>query len=140
MLSDHPEAQAIRELIDRWTEASERSDYAALEPLMHPDVLFLTTGDSLNRDQFRIAFLNIIGLMDFESQTTVQEIEIDGELAFARNYISVRITPKPASDSPAAQAEAEARVTERKGHVLSIYKRSPSGQWQLYRDANMMTV
>ena len=121
---------AIRDLIARWTEASSQSDYAALEPLMHPDVVFLTPGsEPFGRERFHAEFLNITETMNFEGSTEVLEVYVDGELAFARTFVDVRIQPK-----------AGGEATVRQGHVLSIYKHGPDGQWQLFRDANLLTA
>ena len=121
---------AIRDLIARWTEASAESDYAALERLMHPDVVFLTAGNEpFGRDRFRVGFLHITETMNFEGSTEVLEVRVDGDFAYAHAFVDVRIVPK---------AGGEAII--RQGHVLSIYKRSSEGQWQLFRDANLMTA
>ena len=121
---------AIRDLIARWTEASAQSDYAALEPLMHPDVVFLTCGNEpFGRERFRAGFLKITETMNFQGSTEVLEVRVDGELAYARAFVDVQINPK-AGGAPII----------RQGHVLSVYKRNPEGHWQLFRDANLMTA
>jgi uncharacterized protein (TIGR02246 family) len=137
-----PDEFAIHNLIARWTEASCQSDYAALEPLMHPDVLFLTAGNEpFGRDTFRDSFLALTDTMEFQASTQVLELAIADDLAYARTFVDVHIHPKGTTgeicDPPPGQPEAA--VLDRKGHVLSIYRRNEQGEWQLYRDANLMT-
>lgn len=120
--------QAIRDLVQQWTAASERGDYAAIERMMHPEIVFLTAGNEpMGREQFREGFLNIVKTMQFEGTAETREVEVSGDLAYAWNWINVRI-----------KGTADDVSIERKGHVLSVYKRNAEGQWQLWRDANLM--
>lgn len=119
---------AIAKLLQDWSAATAAGDYAALEPLMHPDVLFLTSGaEPFGRDQFRLSFESITKVMSLKSSVETRELTVTGEFAFAHNYITVTLSQK-SGGTP----------MERSGHVLSVYKRT-DGRWQLYRDANLMT-
>lgn len=120
--------QAIRSVIAQWLKASMAGDYAALEPLMAPDVVFLTAGNEpFGREQFREGFTHIVSTMRFEGTSEVREIEVLGDAAYVWSYVSVRLLQT--SDDVHA---------ERKGHVMSLYKRDPSNGWVLWRDANLM--
>jgi len=120
--------QAIRDLIDRWQAASAVGEYASLDPLMHPDVIFLTAGNEpFGRDQFRLGFESITRTMRLESSTDLRELTVAGDFAFAHSFIRVRMVPKAGGGDP----------IERQGHVLSVYKRTED-RWQLFRDANLM--
>ena len=134
---------AIHNVIARWTEGSSQGDYAVLEPLMHPDVLFLTAGNEpFGREAFRQGFLALTETMSFQASTEVFELGIADDLAVARTFISVRISPKPTPGDacpPDPAAPPDPRILERKGHVLSVFRRNQAGDWQLYRDANLMT-
>jgi uncharacterized protein (TIGR02246 family) len=128
MIQAHPDEQAIRKVIAEWIEASARGDYAAIEPLMHPGIIFLTAGNEpRGREQFQEGFLNIVKTMRLESTSEVREIEISGDLAYAWCWVQVRL----------ASTSDDVNV-ERKGNVLSVYKRNAEGRWQLWRDANLM--
>ena len=119
---------AVRGLIQQWMEASARGDYDALERLMHPEIVFLTSGNPpMGRDAFRDAFLNLVKVMQLEGTTYIRDVEVSGDLAYACTWIEVRMVPL--SGAP---------PLERKGYALSVYKRNPEGAWQLWRDANLM--
>ncbi|HEY4354811.1 MAG TPA: SgcJ/EcaC family oxidoreductase [Acidobacteriaceae bacterium] len=120
--------QAIRAVIAQWLAASTAGDYAALEPLMAPDVVFLTAGNEpFGREQFREGFTHIVSTMRLEGTSDVREIEILGDVAYVWSYVSVRLVP--------VSGDVHA---ERKGHVMSLYRRDPSAGWVLWRDANLM--
>ena len=120
--------QAIRDVIARWLAASTAGDYAALEPLMAPDVVFLTAGNEpFGREQFREGFIHVVSTMQLEGTSEIREIEILGDVAYVWSYVSVRLTP--------TSGDVHA---ERKGHVMSLYRRDPSNGWLLWRDANLM--
>jgi uncharacterized protein (TIGR02246 family) len=127
-MSDHADEQAIRTVIANWLDASTRGDYAALEPMMHPDVQFLTVGNEpMTRDSYREVFENVISTMKLEGTSDVREVQVEGDLAYAWAFISIGFKT----------AASDVHV-ERNGNVLSIFKRNAEGQWQLWRDANLM--
>jgi uncharacterized protein (TIGR02246 family) len=120
--------QAIRKVISDWLDASARGDYAALDPLMHDEIVFLTAGNEpFGKEQFRAAFSAMVEEIDIAAEFKVNEIEIHGDIATAWIFLKITITPKGALQG-----------LERQGNILSVYKRSPSGQWQLWRDANLV--
>ncbi len=62
-----------------------------------------------------------------ETEQEIKDIQVSGDLAYTWSHISVAMT------SP----ETGVR-TERAGHVLTVFRKSPSGAWLLARDANLM--
>jgi uncharacterized protein (TIGR02246 family) len=122
------DAQAIRDLIASWARASEAGDYNTLESLMHPDVVFLTVGNEpIRREAFRESFLHVVKTMRIQCKADVREVEVSGDLAYAWIWLEVHI-----------KSEASDVRAERKGNVLSVYKRNDEGQWQIWRDANLI--
>jgi uncharacterized protein (TIGR02246 family) len=128
----HPDEQAIHELHQRWIDASEAGDYAALELLIHPDVLFFTPGsEPFGRAAFRASFQHIVQTMRLKVASEVRDIEISGDLASAWGHVKVSILPR--------ETGGPGETMHREGFVLSVYRRSPEdGQWQVWRDANLM--
>lgn len=49
-----------------------------------------------------------------------------GDMAYTRNHLQLRFSGPDGTSS------------EREGYTLSMYKRSEAGQWQLWRDANLL--
>jgi uncharacterized protein (TIGR02246 family) len=130
MTNTMTDEQAIRLLIDRWATASEAGDWPALEPLMHPDVTFLTTGNEpFGLDTFRSGFTQIVATMRFHVTTRILEIQVSAPLAYAWGHVEVTISPREGISGP---------TINRSGHVLSVYRKSPRGHWQMWRDANLM--
>ena len=119
--------QQIRDIVDAWARASETGDLAAIKPLMDDDILFLTPGNKhLCHDTFLQHFENNVKQMNLNVRADVREVEVRDDLAFARTWLEVRITPS--SGEP---------IT-RTGYTLSVYRRRPGGPWKLWRDANLV--
>jgi uncharacterized protein (TIGR02246 family) len=126
-LSVESDAQQIRDLVATWATASENGDLETIKQLMDDDILFLTTGaEPFGRDVFIQHFENNVKKMNLSVRADVHEVEVRNDLAFARTWLEVCITPK--SGEP---------IT-RTGYTLSIYRRRPNGPWRLWRDANLV--
>lgn len=119
--------QQIRDLVATWAGASGAGDLSLIEPLMDDDILFMTAGNEpFGRDAFIQHFENNVKHMNLDVSAEVREVEVRDDLAFARTWLEVRVTPL--SGEP---------VT-RRGYTLSIYRRRPGGSWKLWRDANLV--
>ena len=119
--------QQIRDLVAAWARASENGDLDAIKPLMDEDILFLTPGNKhLCHDTFIQHFTHNVKQMNLNVSADVREVEVRDDLAFARTWLEVRVTPP--SGEP---------VT-RSGYALSVYRRRPGGPWRLWRDANLV--
>jgi uncharacterized protein (TIGR02246 family) len=62
----------------------------------------------------------------FEGSYDIREIEVLGDRAYLRNYLTVTVTP------PGGEP------VRRAGHTLSILRKEPGGKWVLARDANLV--
>ncbi len=125
------DAQQIRDLIAAWARASAAGDLDAILPLIDDDMLFITHGaEPFGRDAFVQHFTSNVKRMDLNVTAHVREVEVRQDLAFARTWLEVRITPPP----DAAKAEPVTRT----GYSLAIYRRRPGGSWKLWRDANLV--
>jgi uncharacterized protein (TIGR02246 family) len=118
--------QQIRDLVATWVRASQTSDAETLDQLIDPDILFHRPGmEPFGRDGFLDHVRRNAGNVKIEVQADVQEVQVSGELAFARTKLDVHVTP-------------EGKETMRRsGYALTVYRRSPEGRWRLYRDANL---
>jgi len=119
--------RAIREVVARWMEASKRNDTAAILDLMTEDILFLVPGrQPFGKAEFAAASEGMTKV-NIEGTADIQEIQVLGDWAYLRNYISVRITPP--GDVPSRYHA---------GHTLSIFRKGTDGSWRLARDANLV--
>lgn len=119
--------QEIRDLIATWARASATGDLEAIKSLMDDDILFLTPGsEPFGRDVFIQHFENNVKQMNLDVSADVREFDVRDDLAFARTWLEVRITP------------ANGEPTTRTGYTLSVYRRRPGGRWKLWRDANLV--
>ena len=117
----------IRDLVAAWASASTKGDLEAIKPLMDEDILFLTTGKkSFDRDTFIESFNNNVKQMNLNVRANVREVEVRDDLAFARVWLEVQITP------------LTGEPITRTGYTLSVYRRRPGGPWRLWRDANLV--
>ena len=121
------DAQQIRDLVATWARASETGDLESIKSLMDEDILFLTAGaEPFGRETFIQHFNNHVIQMNLNVRADVREVEVRDDLAFARTWLEVTITP-PGSEP-----------IKRTGYTLAIYRRRPGGRWKLWRDANLV--
>jgi uncharacterized protein (TIGR02246 family) len=117
----------IRDLVAEWARASGAGDLEAIKPLMDDDILFLTAGNApFGRDVFIQHFENNVKQMSLDVSADVREVEVREDLAFARTWLELRITP------------ASGDTITRTCYTLSVYRRRPGGRWKLWRDANLV--
>ncbi len=119
--------RAIRELVDKWMDASRAGDTAAVLDLMADDVLFSVPGrEPFGKEEFR---KTSEAMRDFKvnGSAEIREIEILGETAWIRNRVDLTVTPP--SGEP----------MHRSGYTLTILKKGGDGRWRLFRDANLVS-
>jgi uncharacterized protein (TIGR02246 family) len=122
--------QQIRHLMDEWRERTAKGDVEGVLALMTDDAIFLTAGNPpMTKADFEAGFRTFAGKVEFEATQEIKDLQVSGDLAYAWSHLSVAMT------SP----ETGSR-TERAGHVLTVFRKSPSGDWRLARDANLMAA
>ena len=121
---------AIRRVIASWIEATREGNVDKVLTLMTQDVVFLVAGQPPmhGRDGFAAGLRAILATHRIESDSTVDEVEVCGDMAWCRTTLEVRVLPR--ADGGKAMRRA--------GHTLSILRRNGNGAWQLARDANML--
>ncbi len=120
--------RAIRDLIATWMKASREGDTATVVSLMTDDVVFMVPGrEPFGKEAFAAASQGMSG-MTMEGTSDVREIQVLGDWAFARSYLTMTMTPP--SGSPVLRA----------GYTLTILRKGPDGRWKLARDANLLTA
>ncbi len=120
----------IRKLMDEWRRRTLEGDLEGVLALMTDDAVFLTPGNPpMTKSDFAAASRGFVGRFRIESTQEIQDFHASGDLAYAWSHIKVVMTT----------AETGAR-TERSGHVLTVFRKSPSGEWLLARDANLMAA
>jgi uncharacterized protein (TIGR02246 family) len=120
--------QAIRALIERWHSATKAGDLETVLTLMTDDAIFLTPGrPPMTKSEFAKSFKSWSGSFRVESQSDIKEIYVSGDLAYCWSQISVVMTPITGG-----------KENRRSGNVLSVFRKSPGGKWQLSRDANLL--
>ena len=118
--------RAIRDLVATWMAASRAGDLATVLGLMADDVMFLVPGqEPFGKGAFAAASQSMKGAR-FEGSYDIREIEVLGDRAYLRNYLTVTVTP------PGGEP------VRRAGHTLSILRKEPGGKWVLARDANLV--
>jgi len=119
--------RAIREVVDKWMDATRDGDLSAILDLMTDDVLFMTPArEPFGKQQFA-AISEAMKDADIEGRASIQEIEVAGEWAWLRNRIDLTVTA--AGVSP----------VHRSGDTLTILRKCHDGRWRLYRDANLVS-
>jgi uncharacterized protein (TIGR02246 family) len=123
---EHDE-RAIRDLVNEWSKASEGGDLPKLLSLMADDVLFLVPNkEPFGKEAFAKSYEQMKGLK-LKTDSQIQEIKVLGDWAWMHNLLKVTFT------------SAEGTRNELSGHVLTILHRQPNDNWQIVRDANLLT-
>jgi uncharacterized protein (TIGR02246 family) len=119
--------RAIRDVVDRWMEASRAGDTAAVLDLMADDVIFMTPrGEPFGKEEFRTRSESLKGT-EIDGQAETLEIEVLGDRAWIRNHLDMTMTPP-----------GGAKV-HRSGYTLTILEKGADGRWRLKRDANLVS-
>jgi uncharacterized protein (TIGR02246 family) len=120
--------RAIRDLVIAWQRASAAGDLKTLLLLMDDDAVFLTHGQlpMRGKETSAAAFQKALQHFRIESASEIQEIHVAGELAFCWGRLVVTLNPL-----------AGGQPKRRHGDTLTVLRKN-SGDWVIYRDANML--
>jgi uncharacterized protein (TIGR02246 family) len=121
--------QQIRDLIATWLRVSAEGEISQILPLMTEDVVFLVAGQPpmRGRDAFAASFAGWQGKFRLETNCEIQEIQVSGNLAYSWTRLSVTMTP--IDGGPA---------NRRSGYTLTVLRKNADGDWQIFRDANLL--
>jgi uncharacterized protein (TIGR02246 family) len=116
--------RAIRELVDKWLDASKKGDVTTLHSLMADDVIFVTPGrEPFGKEAFTASAEQP---MLKEGTSKIQEIKVLGNSAWMRNHLDLVIS------FPNGESK---RLS---GYTLTILEKNQDGQWVISRDANLV--
>lgn len=116
-------------VLDTWERYSEYMNEGNVDDwlaLWHPDGVQLPPGVPAfeGKSEITTSITTQHSTSDFEEFTIVnREVEVQGNLGFARGNYSFIATPKAGGDSASFQ-----------GKYLTIFKRQADGSWKIYRD------
>jgi uncharacterized protein (TIGR02246 family) len=121
--------QQIRRLMAEWHERTKRGDVEAILALMTDDAVFLTCGNPpMTKRDFAESFRKFAGRIQIESTQEIRDFHVSGDVAYSWSHVSVVMTSPETGER-----------SERAGHVLTVFRKSPLGSWLLARDANLMS-
>jgi uncharacterized protein (TIGR02246 family) len=121
--------QQIRRMMDQWRRLTAEGNVDGLLSLITDDVVFLTPGNPpITKSDFASGFRKISAKARIDSVQEVKEIQASGDIAYAWSYLSIVLTPKEGGEK-----------SESSGYVLTVFRKTPSGEWRLARDANLIT-
>jgi uncharacterized protein (TIGR02246 family) len=120
--------QQIRQLVEEWHRRTAQNDLEGVLALMADDAIFLTCGrPPMSKQEFAAGFAAWAGRSRIESKHEFKDLHASGDIAYAWSHISVAMV-----------SGENGSKTERSGHVLTVFRKSPAGKWQLVRDANLL--
>src|SRR6478752_1462098 len=118
--------QAIRDLVDRWMQASRAGDTATVLSLMTDDVVFMVPGkEPFGKEAFAAASQGM-GETKIDGVSEIVELKLLGDWAYIRNRIEMTATP------PGGEP------VRRSGYTLTLLHKEGDGRWRLARDANLL--
>ncbi len=95
---------------------------------MADDVVFMVPGrEPFGKETFAAMSQGLQGVR-MEGTSDIREIQVLGDWAYLRNYITMTLTP------PGGQPVRHA------GYTLTILRKEKGGRWLLARDANLLTT
>jgi len=122
----------IRELFDNWIKSTVEGNLGLAHQCIADNAIFLVPGIG---EMDKIAFAQGAAggspeesPMEFDLHSKIREIEVFGEYAYLWVDSTLLISPKNGDPS-----------SKMAGHSLSVLKKL-EGRWQIYRDANTVTV
>jgi uncharacterized protein (TIGR02246 family) len=119
--------QAIRRVVQQWLDASRSGDYETVLTLMTNDVVFMVPGNEpFGRDAFAQQSQQLEGI-SIDGTSDIKELKVLGEWAFVRSHLTVKMTLR------------DGKTNTRSGYTLTLFRKSPEGNWQIARDANLLT-
>ncbi|MES2257757.1 MAG: SgcJ/EcaC family oxidoreductase [Pseudomonadota bacterium] len=123
--------QAIRQVIATWMSATRAGDVDQVLKLMTEDVVFLVAGQPpmYGREGFAASLRPLLQTHRIESDSTVEDIAVSGDMAYCWTRLTVSVTPL-----------AGGKAMRRSGTTLSVFRRNGEGVWQLARDANLLVA
>jgi uncharacterized protein (TIGR02246 family) len=123
------EEDKVRAVIEAWAAASEAGDLNAQLAMMSDGVTFLTAGNlPMSRAGFVAGFVRMMNSFRMKCHSDIREITVTGDLAVVWNHLTVEITPL-VGGAP----------IRRSGQTLTVLRKSPEGEWRIWRDANMLS-
>jgi uncharacterized protein (TIGR02246 family) len=122
--------QAIRDLMETWLQASVAGDLPTILTLMSDDAVFLVPGQPPMQGKYAFAeaFQAMISAVRIEALSDIQQIQVDGDLAWCWNHVTLTITPRNGG-----------QPSRRTGYTLSVLRREPGGNWVVIHDTNLLT-
>jgi uncharacterized protein (TIGR02246 family) len=120
--------QAIRELVATWMDETARGNIDEVLELMDDDVVFLGAGRPPMRGkaQFGANTRAAAGKFRIEGAADVQEVRVFGDWAYC--WVELTVTMHPQDGAP----------VRRTGPALSVLRKTQTGRWVIFRDANML--
>jgi uncharacterized protein (TIGR02246 family) len=120
--------QQINHLMEEWRRCTVAGDVEGLLALTADHAVFLTPGNApITKTDFAASFRKITAKTRIEPRQQLKDLGISGDLAYAWSHMTVTFTVK-----------ASGARTERSGHVLTIFRKSPASGWQLARAAKLI--
>ncbi|MGB8338942.1 MAG: SgcJ/EcaC family oxidoreductase [Burkholderiales bacterium] len=122
--------QSIRDLFQTWLRASADNQLDVVLGLMSDDMIFLRQGQApiCGKQAFADAFNAGAGKFKIDAVSNMQEIQIEGKLAYCLSHLSVTMTPITIGTPTMRMA----------GNILSVLRKQIDGNWVIHRDANML--
>jgi uncharacterized protein (TIGR02246 family) len=121
--------QAIRDLIAQWNAATAVDDVETVLGFIAEDAIFLVAGrPPFKKQAFADGFRAALEQVRIEAHAEIEDLQIEGSLAYLRNHLQVTVTPRGGGVP-----------IKRTGYTLTILRKQQDGRWVLLRDANLLT-
>ena len=121
------EEDAIRGVVKTWLDAARSGDTKTILQLMTYDVVFMVPGaPPFGKEAFAQKSQEMEGVT-IDGQSDIEELKVLGDWAFVRSHLTMKMT------SP------DGKTNSRSGYTLTLLRKNADGNWQIARDANLLT-
>jgi uncharacterized protein (TIGR02246 family) len=124
MTTKKEDIEAIMQLAEDWRSGWLAGDAEALLSLYADEPVLIPQDQPviIGRDAIRPLYEAVLKEMDFQSEWTIEEIVVSGDLGYFRSAYTLTATPK-----------AGGEPIKVKGKSIYIVKREPKGAWKIAR-------
>jgi uncharacterized protein (TIGR02246 family) len=120
--------QQIKRLMEEWRRCTAAGDLDGLLALIADHAVFLTPGHGpITKAGFAAGFRKLSAKALIEARQEIKDIGVCEHWAYAWSRLTLVLT-----------AKANGARSESSGDVLTVFRKSADGIWQLARDANLL--
>jgi uncharacterized protein (TIGR02246 family) len=121
--------QKVRKVVSDWLAATVVGDLEKIRSLVTEDVIFLSSASTSirGRETFIDGQRDVFKHFRIDPKVDIQEVRVSGDMASCWTHLDILIIPVAGGAS-----------MKRSGYTLTVLRKNQAGEWQFWRDANLL--